>query len=232
MTTQSVYLDGDYLLKNPAWHVEESPWKARQIMRMVRQNNLCPKRICDVGCGAGEVLSQLQKVLDDDCEFWGYDISPQAINFAQARANQKLHFKLSALEKEDTTHFDLVLLLDVMEHVEDCWTLLRQLKTRSNYKICHIPLDLSVQTIFRPNGLVKRRDLYGHLHYFTKQTALRLVKDTGYEILDYFYTPRSMDLGSGIGEKLLNIPRRLLSPFSQEFAARVLGGFSLLVLAQ
>src|SRR6476646_6232931 len=67
MTTQSAYLDGHYLLKNPAWHVEESPWKARQIIRMVGRNNLRPKRICDVGCGAGEVLSQLQKSLDDDC---------------------------------------------------------------------------------------------------------------------------------------------------------------------
>ena len=232
MTTQSLYLTGDYLLKNPAWHVEESPWKAKQVLRMLRQNNLSPKRICDVGCGAGEVLSQLQRNLNDDCEFWGYDISPQAVSLARIRTNDRLHFKLANLKNEGTSVFDLILALDVMEHIEDCWSFLRQLNTKSNYKIFHIPLDLSVQTVFRPSGLLKRRDLYGHLHYFTKQTALALLKDTGYQVLDYFYTPRSIDLGSERAEKLLNIPRRLLFPLDQDLTVRLFGGFSLLVLAQ
>jgi hypothetical protein len=30
-TTRSRYLDGRYLIKNPAWHVEESAWKAMRI---------------------------------------------------------------------------------------------------------------------------------------------------------------------------------------------------------
>jgi len=201
-------------------------------LRMLRQNNLSPKRICDVGCGAGEVLSQLQRNLNDDCEFWGYDISPQAVSLARIRTNDRLHFKFANLKNEGTSVFDLILALDVMEHIEDCWSFLRQLKTKSNYKIFHIPLDLSVQTVFRPGGLLKRRDLYGHLHYFTKQTALALLKDTGYQVLDYFYTPRSIDLGSERAEKLLNIPRRLLFSLNQDLTVRLFGGFSLLVLAQ
>ena len=231
MTTQSLYLDGDYLLKNPEWHVEESPWKARQIIRMLRRNNLHPKRICDIGCGAGEVLSQLQSNLDDDCELLGYDISPQAVSLARIRTTDRLHFKLGDL-KNDDAYFDLILALDVMEHIEDCWSFLRQFKTKSTYKIFHIPLDLSVQTVFRPSGLLKRRDLYGHLHYFTKQTAMALLKDTGYQVLDYFYTPRSIDLGTEFAEKLLNIPRRLLFPLNQDLTVRVFGGFSFLVLVQ
>lgn len=64
--------------------------------------------------------------------------------------------------------------------------------------ILHIPLDLSVQTVLRKNGLVKRRDLYAHLHYFTKDIALRTLDELGYDVLDYFYTPRSNELGSGL----------------------------------
>ena len=232
MTTQSLYVDGDYLLRNPEWHVEESPWKAKQVMRMLQKNKLEPKSICDVGCGAGEVLSQLQKDLNDDCRLWGYDISPQAITLAQDRASEKLQFRLADLTTQPGVAFDLILALDVMEHVEDCWTFLRQLKSKGHYKIFHIPLDLSVQTVLRQNGLLKRRDLYGHLHYFTKQTALCLLRETGYKVLDHFYTPRSISFGSELGEKLLNIPRRVLFPLSQDFTARLLGGFSLLVLAQ
>ncbi len=43
---------------------------------MLRQNDLTPKSVCDVGCGAGKVLSQLQKGPDRDCYFRGYDITP------------------------------------------------------------------------------------------------------------------------------------------------------------
>src|ERR1700747_1878199 len=86
MLHRALYVDGEYLAKNPGWHVEESAWKARQVVRALRRNDVAPKTICDVGCGAGEVLRQLQASLDSDCRFWGYDISPQAIYLAQARA--------------------------------------------------------------------------------------------------------------------------------------------------
>jgi len=233
MSSPTLYLDGEYLSRNPSWHVEESPWKAKQVLRMFRQNGLTPKSICDVGCGAGEVLRQLQNgLVSDDCVFWGYDVSPQAIRLAQTRANERLQFKLADLQTEDDAFFDLALILDVIEHLEDYWSFLRQLKLKSRHKIFHIPLDLSVQTVFRQYALLKRRDLYAHLHYFTKETALQTLRDTGYEILDYFYTPRSIELGLGFGEKLLNLPRRVCFAIHQDFAARILGGFSLLVLAR
>jgi ubiquinone/menaquinone biosynthesis C-methylase UbiE len=77
MLHRALYVEGEYLAKNPGWHVEESAWKARQVVRALRRNDVAPKTICDVGCGAGEVLRQLQASLDSDCRFWGYDISPQ-----------------------------------------------------------------------------------------------------------------------------------------------------------
>ena len=232
MSCQTPYLDGEYLLKNPGWHLEESPFKARQILRILRRNRLALKTICDVGCGAGEVLRQLQETLDHDCVFWGYDISPQAHELAKSRVNERLQFKLADFLEERDKYFDLILALDVIEHLEDYFSFLRGLKERSCYKIFHIPLDLSVQTVLRKNGLLKRRDLYAHLHYFSKETALRTLIDTGYEIRDYFYTPRSIELGPGLGERILKLPRKLGFAIHQDWTARVLGGFSLLVLVQ
>src|SRR6266571_229062 len=209
MDRRTLYLDGEYLSKNPGWHVEESPWKARQVLRMLRQNHLAPQTICDVGCGSGEVLRQLQEKLDRQCIFRGYDISPQALQLARSRANATLQFRLADISEEKDSFFDLILVLDVIEHLEDYFSFLRQVKARSSYKIFHIPLDLSVQTLFRKNALSKRRDMYAHLHYFTKETALRTLRDTDYEVLDYFYTPRSIEFGSGPGEKILKLPRKL-----------------------
>src|SRR5712692_395467 len=232
MAGQTIYVTGEYLAKNPAWHAEESPWKARQIIRMLRQNQLAPKSVGDVGCGTGEVLKQLQKYLGSDCLFWGYDVSPQALELAKCRANDRLQFKLADFGEEKDRFFDLLLVVDVIEHLEYSFSFLRRLRTAGRYKIFHIPLDLSLQTVFRENALLKRRDMYAHLHYFTKETALRILVDTGYEVLDYFYTQRSIEFASTPGEMILKLPRKLCFAVHKELAARLLGGFSLLVLAR
>jgi cyclopropane fatty-acyl-phospholipid synthase-like methyltransferase len=230
---EELYTKGNYLEKNPTWHAEESPWKAQQILRMLARHAIHPKTICEVGCGAGEVLRQLQERLDDENLFWGYDISPQAYEFSRTRANERLQFKLADIRQEQQVFFDLILILDVIEHLEDYFSFLREVKPKSTYKILHIPLDLSVQTMVRSQALLKVRESYGHLHYFSKELALQVVKDANYEIIDYFYTPRAIEVPSNeLSRKLLKLPRRMLFTLHQDGAARLLGGWSLLLLAR
>jgi cyclopropane fatty-acyl-phospholipid synthase-like methyltransferase len=230
---EELYTGDSYLEKNPTWHVEESPWKAKQVLRMIAQNNVVPGTICEVGCGVGEVLKQLQEHMDNESLFWGYDISPQAFELCKSRANERLHFKLADIRQEQDTFFDLILVMDVIEHLEDYFGFLREIRSKSQYKILHIPLDLSVQTILRRNGLLKVRKSYGHIHYFTKEIAIQLLKDVGYEVLDYFYTSRAIEVPSNeFRRNLLRWPRKLLFAISEDLAARILGGWSLLVLAK
>lgn len=227
------YTDGTYLELNPGWHVEESAWKAKQITQMLGRHNLALETICDVGCGVGEVLKELQNRVDDHCELWGYDISPQAVALSMPRTNERLHFKLADIRQEQDMSFDLLLLMDVIEHLEDYFSFLRAIKPKSQYKILHIPLDLSVQTLLRRKGLLHVHDIYGHIHYFTKELAIKLLRDAGYEVLDSFYTSRAIEIPTTqLRRRLLHFPRKLLFALNQDFAARLLGGFSLLVLAK
>jgi len=107
MSHTDIYRNGEYLRKNPDWHVEESPWKAKQVIRMLRRNNLRPKTICDAGCGAGEVLTQLHDHLDGDCRFVGYEISPQAFAMTRTRAREGVDYKLADILQEQNVLFDL-----------------------------------------------------------------------------------------------------------------------------
>lgn len=232
MKIEELYTSGEYLEKNPTWHVEESPWKATQIMRMLRQNHLAPKTICEAGCGAGEVLKQLQDRMAPECSFWGYDISPQAFEMSKSRANEQIHFKLADLTRETGVFFDLILILDVVEHLEDYFSFLRDLQPKSDYKIIHLPLDLSVQSLMRPGGLLGVRRAYGHVHYFNKDLALEMLKEVGYDVVDYFYAPRSIGLADSLAKKLLIPPRLLFYRVNKDLAVRILGGYSLLILAK
>jgi SAM-dependent methyltransferase len=228
----SVYTDGRYLAINPLWHAYESPFKVTHILQMLRKNRLQPKTICEVGCGAGEVLKLLQERMGGACRFWGYDISPQALAMCESKANKKLQFKLADISREDDSYFDLLLVLDVIEHVEDYLGFLGGIRPKSDLKIFHFPLDLSVQALVRQRGLLNRRELYRHLHYFTKETALETLKDTGYDVIDYCYTPRCIEMANEVATKLAILPRKLWFALNQDLAVRVLGGYSLLVLAR
>jgi SAM-dependent methyltransferase len=230
---KSIYEDGTYLKHNPSWHMEESPFKVRQILRMLRRQNLAPKTVCDVGCGGGLVLEELQNYLPPDCVCYGYDISTDAIAFCANRRKNKLHFRICDIRRDSCeAFFDLLLILDVFEHEEDYIGLVREIRSKGKYKLFHIPLDLSVQAVARRNGLLRRRDNFAHLHYFTKETALRTLTDVGYQLVDYFYTPRCIELGDLFVQKIARLPRTLCFALSQDLTVRILGGYSLMVLAE
>lgn len=226
-------MSGEYLHLNPTWHLEESPWKAKQVYQMLKRNSIAPETVCEVGCGVGEVLRQLQMRMSEKCLFWGYDISPQALELAKGRANDSLRFILADIQQENTRLFDLILILDVIEHLENYQGFLREVRPKGQYKMFHIPLDLSAQTILRSRGLIKVRKTYGHLQYFTKETALQTLQDIGYDILDYCYTARAIEEPTHeVRRKLLKLPRKLLFSIHNDFAAHLLGGWSLLVLTK
>ena len=228
----TIYTDGTYLRNNPDWHSDDSPWKAAHVARMLERHGIVPATVCEVGCGAGEILKSLSERLEPGTRFFGYEISPDAYRLCARKSGGNFAFKLANL-LDEPAHFDLVMAMDVFEHVEDCFTFLRKLRTKGKHKIFHIPLDLSAMSLARGKKLLDMRRSVGHIHYFSKDTALALLEDTGYKVVDYFYTSGATELG-GLGWKtrLMKGPRQALYAMNPDVAARMLGGYSLLVLAE
>lgn len=235
----NIYESGEYLrATGQTWHSEDSPWKAQQIMQIIDNNNLRPNRIAEIGCGAGQVLLELSKHASlRDTEFHGYDISPHAIELC--RKIDKVNLKFSCqnfLASDVSAHdkFDILLIIDVFEHVPDYIAFVQQCKAKAIHKIFHIPLDIHVSSILR-NSLLRSRNTVGHLHYFTADTAISTLQDAGHKIVDYSYTCGSMGLfrhHPSIKTAIANGPRWLFSKIDLPFTARVFGGYSLLVLTK
>jgi SAM-dependent methyltransferase len=202
--------------------MEDSPWKALQVLRMLRQHKVHPSSVCEIGCGAGGILHALQRDLPN-VEFVGYEVSPQAHALSAPFESRQCHFVLDDAFDDPRT-YDVALAMDVIEHVEDCFDFMRKVKNKALLKLYHIPLDAYV------NGILRGANSWeggGHLHLFTMETALKSVERSGQQVIDSFLT-RGAPLRKNLRDQLRGVTARLLPP---KLAARLLGG-SLLVLAR
>jgi SAM-dependent methyltransferase len=226
-----IYSNEKYIENNPLYHVSDSLWKAKHILQMLKKHQLEIHSVCEVGCGAGEILRQLQLNLPNEVEFTGYDINPYAIELSKQRVNSKLSFCCEDILLKNTELFDLLLCIDVFEHVDNYLGFLQRLRHKAKFKIFHIPLDISVQTVLRRKPITDFRTRLGHLHYFTKETALSTLSDTGYEIIDYFYTSAALEFEKTLTVKLAKFPIKIMSMINQDLSERIFGAYALLVLA-
>jgi cyclopropane fatty-acyl-phospholipid synthase-like methyltransferase len=161
----------------------------------------------------------------------GYDISQDAVRLAR-ELHQDVDVRLGDAT-ESGEHFDLVLLVDVFEHVEDYLGFLRRVAPLGALMVFHVPLDMNALLVARERTMMASRSAYGHLHYFSKATALATLEDAGYTVLATKYTPGSMELPNRSWRmKVAKWPRRLGFRISPDATARILGGYSLLVLAR
>jgi hypothetical protein len=127
-----------------------------------------------------------------------------------------------------------LLVIDVLEHIEDYIGFLRNILKRSTFFVFHIPLELSAQQVIRDIQL-HTRATYGHVHYFSKATAVATLTDTGFHILDCFYTNANEQYASthkNFRMKLANVARNVLFSFARDFTVKLLGGYELMVLAK
>lgn len=225
--------NSDYLKNNKTWHVEDSFWKAEQIFKLIERNHIKPAKVAEIGCGAGEILVQLDSLINDrNVNYNGYDISPDAFELSKGRSNQNIKFFKQDLLIKNDAFFDLCLIIDVIEHVENCFDFIRQCGKKATYKIYHIPLDIQVSALLR-NKLIETKNSVGHIHFFTKDTALAAISDSGQEILDYFYTPLSFETpNKTFKTEIANLFRRVLFTILPDFSVRLIGGYSLIVLTK
>lgn len=230
---KDIYKDNTYLSSNPTWHAEDSPWKAKQVIKMIKLHSIKPKTICEVGCGAGNILRALYEEFDKSCFYEGFDVSPQAIKLSQKNSNDHLKFYNEDLLNLHDKHFDLVLCIDVIEHIEDYFQFLRSLKSKSRYKIFHVPLELSVQKLLRNKSFLKGRQSTGHIHYFTRDLIISILEENGYIVKDYFYTASGIDVPTKNWKTLImRLPRKVLFRLNKDLTVRLLGGYSILILAE
>jgi SAM-dependent methyltransferase len=230
---KDIYNDGTYLKNNPTWGAEDAAWKAGQISQMLDQAGIRFSSVAEVGCGSGEILVELSKRLADDVEFFGYDSSADAISLAKPKITSRI-----AIEEADwlkapdpKRFFDMLLVIDVLEHVPDYFQFLATIASKAKHTIFHIPLDMCVWTLFREKMLIESKHRIGHIHFYTEAFIKHVLEDNGFTILAQGYTAPTFQTRS-FRQSCINLARRFFFRMSKTLGSKIFGGYSILLLTQ
>jgi predicted TPR repeat methyltransferase len=234
-SSDDLYTGSEYFKKNPTWDDDFTEWKAGLVRELIEKNNIQFKTVVEVGCGAGGILRHLSSIYTKAISWKGFDISGDAIRLAKEKEQGKIKFfhddfLSNSLEENP----DLILCIDVVEHIDHYYGFLQKLQNKSGQFIFHIPLDLSCRSLLKPHIMLQQRQTVGHLHYFSKEMVEWMLKDTGYEIVDWFYTKAEVDMEKP--KDLKSFLKKYLRKFSfainKNLSAHLWGGYSMMIYAK
>jgi SAM-dependent methyltransferase len=223
-----IYQDGTYAAKNPTFGGDNAGWKVANALKACGKYRIPHKTILEVGCGGGAILKGVSQALGAE-KAVGYEPMPEAFAVACQTADEKTTYFQKTIDSESNADFDLVLCFDVFEHIEDYFGFLRDLRRMGNHFLFHIPLDMNAQMVARGEPIQRVRQEVGHIHYFSKDTAIAALRECGYQIHGHFYTFGGDSNYGSICYRMMKLPRKIGFAFSPDATARIIGGYSLMV---
>lgn len=161
------------------WHQH----KRRLIHQFINKLFIHPGKVLDLGAGTGKILSELKA---KGWQVQGVDSSPQAIKWSQKRG---VKLKLADSAKQSlpfpSDHFDLILVLDFLEHLQS------ESKTLSNInKVLKPSGHLIVTVPAHPNLYSYWDKMLGHYRRYDEATLRKVLKNNGFKInqITYFFS--------------------------------------------
>jgi len=169
------------------YEIEKSHWwfvaRQRILLDIIQKRIRLPggSRVLDVGCGTGAVLEELSQHYDT----YGTDSSQLAIDLCRERGLQNAyHCTLESFPHREL-RFDLVTLLDVIEHIDDDVAILRQAHTFLKPKGCVLVTVPAYQFLWSRHDVVNR-----HKRRYLRSQVRRVLEESGFrvEMISYFNT--------------------------------------------
>lgn len=206
--------------------------KARQILGLLGDFRIAPGTICEIGCGAGELLLGLHAQLPETVTLHGYETSSRACSQWRGRLRPRLYFHLQDMLEEEGIRFDMVLALNSLRQAGDVRQFLARLHGRGRHVVLQIPLESSLRALLRrrlkPGAAPPDRP-----PAWSRAGALALIREAGFRVLDTRYSETGPGPGrSGFIASRLRRVVRLAHALYPDLSVRLFGGYSLLVLAR
>ncbi|RLI70935.1 hypothetical protein DRO91_06210 [Candidatus Heimdallarchaeota archaeon] len=173
----------------PHLHIEDSRRKIREIAEVI-PSSFRARNILDVGSDAGLITRAVGKKYRAN-HVVALDLSLQAIeltgreigDFTQFNVEQK-----SFEEYETNNLYDLIMFIDVLEHLNDPLLALQKASTMGRFIVVRSPLEDSAMNKINKRFLGKdyqkiMEQRYGHIHHFSLGSLKGLLQEGGFDLV-------------------------------------------------
>jgi 2-polyprenyl-3-methyl-5-hydroxy-6-metoxy-1,4-benzoquinol methylase len=146
-------------------------WKNKYLYEVLPKD-ITINRILEIGCGTGDLLARFpfETPLSERV---GIDISEKNIDSAKKRYPEISWYCGSIMDISFNHKFDLVILSDILEHVENDFELLKKASDHSKILLVNIPMEKCYMNRKAEYGL---NVLSGHLRAYDYRDVLQLTK--------------------------------------------------------
>lgn len=200
---KDLYTTDKYISLNPSLHSEDSLWKIEQIIPLIdaylTQNSANSIVILDVGGGNGLILNSVARYIKEKYNRkmikYALDLSPGMLE-----QQKKMNPDLRVLANQDirktsfkNKEIDLVLMIDVLEHIDQYKDALQEINRIAKYAIFKVPLEDNLtrnmsNVISRGKVKQKTKDKYGHVVYFSFKRVKKEIEISGGKVISYHFT--------------------------------------------
>jgi 2-polyprenyl-3-methyl-5-hydroxy-6-metoxy-1,4-benzoquinol methylase len=152
----------------------------KEILPLLPESN---KRVLEIGCGEGATLEWLKQIRYCE-ESWGIELTKNAAETAKTKVDKVI---VTDIENDNVDlpkdYFDLILCLDVLEHLQDPWRIMSMLVTwlrpqgtllasipNIRYRTVLFDLALRGKFDYVDSGILDRT----HLRFFTRESSISL----------------------------------------------------------
>lgn len=175
----------DYYQNGIQKNILQKIWHTNKLKTIVSLIPLRPKTILDVGCASGWFLSQISKSYPEALSI-GVDVYDKALSYGK-KHYPHISFRKSNAEKLPfrSHSFDLVISTEVLEHVENPKKMISEIyRVTKPQGYAIIELD-SGNKLFALvwhlwTHLQGKVWNHAHLHIFTPDKLIQLLKDSGF----------------------------------------------------
>ncbi len=166
-----------YGAPNPLNHFKaQRKLRGLNILNFIKQHTTVPKKVLEVGCGSGGILSRF---IDEGCTVLGLDFDDDYLEAARNYKIPVIKGSIEVLDKEDK--FDLIILSHVLEHLVKPSEFLNDLSkhlSRDGIIYIEVPSLDSISEGSHNYDLLHYWEV-AHLSHFTVETLSLICKTAG-----------------------------------------------------
>ena len=183
---ETIDLNNMYKNMEDESYVETSKSRSIQAKKIAKYSDKFLKensKLLDVGCGSGLLVKAF-----DDLNYESYGLEPSSFLFNEGIRNNLKLYQGTLEDFSFSNEFSFISLIDVIEHVQNPGKLLNNIQEALNEDGYLLVITPRRDSFFRfLLGFKWWHYRIAHVGYFSKVNLIEILKNSGFDVVDYNY---------------------------------------------